>query len=47
MVHSNLSFDGQPLMEGQSYLGCVVKDNLQRGFYIRVVDPQVIEKSCL
>ena len=41
MVHSGLQFDGRPLEERHCYLGCVVKDNLQRGFYIRVVDPQV------
>ena len=40
MVHSDLNFDGRPL-DNNSYFGCVVKDNLQRGFYIRVVDPQV------
>ncbi len=42
MIHSHLNFDGRPLPNDDSYLGCVVKDNLQRGFFIRVVDPQVI-----
>ena len=41
MIHSHLNFDGRPLPNDESYLGCVVKDNLQRGFFIRVVDPQV------
>ncbi len=41
MVHSDLNLDGQPRDGTESYLGCLVKDNLLRGFYIRVVNPQV------
>lgn len=41
MVHSNINFAGQSLPDGKAYLCCVVKDNLLRGFYIRVVDPEV------
>ena len=36
-----MSFDGQPLEEGTELLALVVKDSQQKGFFIRVVDPEV------
>lgn len=41
VAHSNMSFDGQPLEEGKELLALVVKDSQQKGFFIRVVDPEV------
>jgi len=36
-----MSFDGQPLEEGRELLAVVSKDGQQKGFFIRVVDPEV------
>ena len=42
-----MSFDGQPLEEGMELLALVVKDSQQKGFFIRVVDPEVRGTSLL
>ncbi len=39
-AHSHLSLDGQDL-EGRQHLGVVVRDSKQKGFFIRIVDPEV------
>lgn len=36
-----MSFDGQPLEEGRELLAVVAKEGQQKGFFIRVVDPEV------
>jgi hypothetical protein len=38
VIHSCLEFDGNPLDSDRSYLVCVVKDNVQKGFFIRTID---------
>lgn len=43
VIHSQLQFDGSTLPPGHCYLGCVVKDNLQKAFFIRVIDPSTRE----
>lgn len=41
MAHSSLNFDGQPLEEGREFLVVVAKDIQQKGFFLRIVDPEV------
>ena len=41
VAHSSLNFDGQVLEEGKELLVVIVKDNRQKGFFIRMVDPEV------
>ena len=41
VAHSKTNFDGQPLEEGKELLAVVTKDSQQKGFFIRVVDPEV------
>ena len=45
VIHSQLQFDGSTLPPGHCYLGCVVKDNLQKAFFIRVIDPSVRDRK--
>ncbi len=42
IAHSHVSLDGQELEgKGKEYLGVVVRDTKQKGFFIRIVDPEV------
>ena len=41
MAHSTLNYDGQVLEEGKELLVAIVKDSREKGFFIRMVDPEV------
>jgi hypothetical protein len=41
LAHSHLHFNGQPLPQGAEYLSVLMKDSVQKGYYIRVVDTKV------
>ena len=41
VAHSTLNFDGQVLEEGKELLVAIVKDSREKGFFIRMVDPEV------
>lgn len=44
VAHSTLNYDGQVLEEGKELLVAIVKDSREKGFFIRMVDP---EKKCV
>ena len=41
-AHSKLSVDGQPRGGGKEYLAIIAKDGEKKGFFIRIVDKEVI-----
>jgi hypothetical protein len=41
-AHSKLSVDGQPRGGGKEYLAIIAKDGEKKGYFIRIVDKEVI-----